>query len=270
MFVAGVLSSAYAGSSIAAEQANRHKAAAPVNKAFPVGEKLTYIVSWSNLMDAGVADLEVMEDQVVGSTNAYRFVGTARSLGIVESFFPIRISIESMMDSRRLHSLSFKLDETMGKKKRKRSFLFDHETHTAKYLLNQDPPEMIPFTGEVQDTLSVLYYVRTRGEFKTEKPFVVTVFESGKTWSLDVVTAGKEHITTPAGEFNTIILKTNPPYESVFSNKSEITMWITDDDRKIPVLVKSRIMIGSVVFTLNKIEMGKKGNELSTKPQTTQ
>ena len=110
----------------------------------------------------------------------------------------------------------------------------------------------------VQDALSSLYYVRTRQDFIVGKPIVVDVHDSGKTWSIEIHTLGRERITTPAGEFDTIMIKTYPKYEGVFMHKGEIFMWLTDDARKIPVLMKSRISIGSIVATLTEMRDGDK------------
>ena len=86
---------------------------------------------------------------------------------------------------------------------------------------------------------------------------MVDVHDGGKNWSVEIQTLGKEKITTPAGEFNTIKVKTYPKYEGVFMHKGEIYIWLTDDARKIPVLMKSIITIGSIVATLTNIEDGK-------------
>jgi hypothetical protein len=39
-------------------------------------------------------------------------------------------------------------------------------------------------------------------------------------------------------------------------NKGEIFIWLTDDIRKIPVLMKSTISIGSIVTTLTDMKLG--------------
>jgi hypothetical protein len=40
-------------------------------------------------------------------------------------------------------------------------------------------------------------------------------------------------------------------------NKGEIFIWLTDDSRKVPVLMKSTIAIGAIVSTLTRMEPGK-------------
>jgi hypothetical protein len=99
--------------------------------------------------------------------------------------------------------------------------------------------------------------VRTKQDFNVEKPIFIDVFDSGKMWSVEVQTLGRERIKTPAGEFDTIKIKTYPKYEGVFMHKGEIFIWFTDDARKIPVLMHSTISIGSIVATLTEIQIGK-------------
>jgi len=66
----------------------------------------------------------------------------------------------------------------------------------------------------------------------------------------------RERIKTPVGEFDTIKVKTYPKYEGVFMHKGEIFIWLTDDSRRVPVLMKSTITIGSIVATLTEMKLG--------------
>ena len=228
------------------------------NRPFMPGEKLTYSISWSSVVDAGIAVMEVKDGPVVENKRTYSITSTTHSVGIVEAFYPVRDSVESIVDADDLSSLSFHLQEQHGKRKRKRSMTFNQETGTVVSRLNDDPPETQRVPPHVQDALSALYYMRTRSDFIPGAHVVVDVNDSGKTWAVEIHILGKEKITTPAGTFETIKVKTYPKYEGVFMHRGEIYIWITDDDRKIPVLMKSTISIGSIVATLTKMEGAKK------------
>ncbi len=106
----------------------------------------------------------------------------------------------------------------------------------------------------MQDALSSLFYLRTRDDFTIGKTHVIEVHDSGKNWSVEVQTLAREKVKTPAGVFHTIKVKTFPRYEGVFMNKGEIFIWLTDDSRKIPVLMKSTISIGSIMTTLTDMK----------------
>ncbi len=235
----------------------QHNNVKTVNHAFAPGEKLTYSISWSKFLQAGVAVQEIKEELTPDGKRIYRFVSTTRSVGMVEAFYPVRDTVESIVDAEDLSSVSFSLKQNHGGKKRHRELAFDRKNKTVRIAIDDDKPETLTVPDRVQDSLSSLYYVRTRQDFTVEKPILVDIVDGGKLWLVEVYTLGKERIKTPAGEFNTIKIKTYPKYEGVFMHKGEIFIWVTDDERKIPVLMQSKIAIGSIVVTLTNIQGGK-------------
>jgi hypothetical protein len=228
---------------------------ATVNHAFSAGERLTYLISWSNIIDAGTAVMEVREEKQADGEKAYLLVSTAHSSGLVSKFYKVNDIIESIVDAATIHSLSYKLDQSHGKRKKKRTMTFNRAEGTVTVLTDgrQDTYSIPP---GILDPLSSLYYVRTRQDFSVGRPMFIDVNEDGKSWAVEVQPLGREKIKTSFGEFNTIKVKTYPRYEGVFQHKGEIYIWLTDDERKIPVLMKSEITIGSIVATLVAMQAG--------------
>jgi hypothetical protein len=220
------------------------------NHAFSVGEKLTYSVSWSTIIEAGIAVMEVKEGTKVDGKPTYDVISTTRSVGVVDLVYPVRDTVESVIDANEIYSRSFHLQESHGKKTRQRDMVYDRANGTVSVVVNNGKPDIYSVPDRIQDALSSLYYVRTREDFVIGKAIVVDVHDGDKTYAVEVHVLGKERMKTPAGEFDTIKVKTHPKYEGVFMNKGEIYIWLTDDSRKIPVLMKSEIVIGSIVATL--------------------
>ena len=71
----------------------------------------------------------------------------------------------------------------------------------------------------------------------------LSVFDNGRYKDVSVQVVKKERVSVDAGTFNCILVQT--PI-GPFSNKSDLNIWLTDDARRIPVLMKSKIIIGSV------------------------
>jgi hypothetical protein len=227
---------------------------------FKPGETLTYEVSWSNIVTAGTAVMEVKGELLPNGRKVFRFIATSRSVGVVDKFYPVNDTIQSVFDPQLMQSLSFSLNESHGKRKRRRGSVFDQARKTVVSTVNDDPPETLTIPGQMQDALSSLFYLRTMEDFTIGKIHVIPVHDSGKNWSVEVQTLGRETVKTPAGKFNTIKVKTFPKYEGVFMNKGEIFIWLTDDSRKIPVLMKSTISIGSIMTTLTDMKPGDEGS----------
>lgn len=227
-----------------------------VNHAFAPGEKLTYSISWSTIIEAGISVMEVQQGKTINGRPTYNLISNTRSVGVVDLFFPVKDSVESIVDADDLYSLSFHLCESHGKKQRQRSMTYDRASGTVQVIVNNGAPETYCVPDRIQDALSSLYYLRTRQDFTTGKTIVENVHDGDKTWAVEVHVMDKERIKTPAGEFDTIKVRTYPKYEGVFMHKGEIYIWLTDDARKIPVLMKSEISIGSIVATLTNMQGG--------------
>jgi hypothetical protein len=229
----------------------------PGIEALRPGEILTYDVSWSEIVTAGTAVMEIKEDALPDGRKVYRFTATTRSRGLVHKFYRVNDRLESTYDPQAMHSLKFSLNASHGKKSRRRELVFDPVQKTVSSRLNDDPPETLKILDGTQDALSSLYFLRTQKDLVVGKAIFLQVHDSGKNWSVEVQTLCREVVTTPAGKFSTIKVRTYPKYEGVFMNKGEIFVWLTDDSRRIPVLMKSTISIGSIVSTLRSMEPGR-------------
>ncbi len=101
------------------------------------------------------------------------------------------------------------------------------------------------------DPLSA-FYAMTKRSLEIGKSEFIDIFDNEKLWNTEVKVLKKAKVSVPAGEFNTIMVKPRLESEGIFLRKGKIRIWITDDDRKIPVLFKSKALIGS--FTVKLIE----------------
>jgi hypothetical protein len=71
---------------------------------------------------------------------------------------------------------------------------------------------------------------------------------------LDVVFRGRERISVAAGKFDCVILEPLVRKGGLFKNEGSIYVWLTDDDIKMPVKVKTKVVIGSIDAELTKYE----------------
>jgi hypothetical protein len=238
----------------AAEEPQAPSAQPPLLPFHP-GEQLTYRISWSNVFSAGTATMEVRQERTADGREALRFVSRARSLGIVDAFYRVDDMVQSLFDPRAMVPLSYSMRQRHGKRKKHRDLTFDHAQGRVVY--HKDGFEDIAeIPGDAQDALSSLYVLRSRETFTTSQPVIINVHDSGKTWAVEIHVLGRERVKVPAGEFDTIKIKTYPKYEGVFMHKGEIFIWLTDDRRRVPVLMKSTITIGSIMASLTDMRLG--------------
>ena len=105
----------------------------------------------------------------------------------------------------------------------------------------------------VQDALSALYFVRTQ-PLHVGDTFRIPHFDNGNLYDLAVIVHKKEKIKVPAGTFQTILVEPLMASEGIFKRKGKLNIWMTDDERRIPVKMTSKIAIGSIGANLARIE----------------
>ena len=225
-------------------------------QAFHPGETLTYMVSWSRMLSAGTVTMTVETETLPDEREVLKFVVRGRTHGLVDKVFPVDDAVQSVFDPLIMQSLSYSLRESFGKKKRLRVVEFYHAARTAVWRLNEDPPEALAIPDPVQDGLSLLYLLRTKEDLTTGRRMDIDVVDSGKNWTVEVSVLAREKVATLAGEFDTIKIRTYPKHQGVFTGKGEVFLWLTDDARKVPVRMKSKLKVGSFVFELADMKPG--------------
>jgi hypothetical protein len=66
----------------------------------------------------------------------------------------------------------------------------------------------------------------------------------------------KEHVRVHAGEFDCIVVQPVLRYPGLFEQKGKLTIWLTDDAKKMPVMMRSKVVIGSINAALKEARLG--------------
>ena len=67
---------------------------------------------------------------------------------------------------------------------------------------------------------------------------------------------GRDRVTTPAGAFNCVVIEPVLRAGGIFKNKGRLVIWLTDDERRMPVLMRSKVAIGSISVVLEEAHAG--------------
>jgi hypothetical protein len=111
----------------------------------------------------------------------------------------------------------------------------------------------------VLDVLSALFVTRVRGVSEAE-PLRLPVFDNGKSYVLEVRFRGRERLDLPAPLGKKVPTVVVEPVlaegTGLFVKEGRLTVWLTDDARRIPVRLRSKVAIGSVSADLESYEPG--------------
>jgi hypothetical protein len=229
----------------------KEKAVAPP---YNVKERLEFDVSYFGV-NGGTAVLEVRGIEKVSERDTYHIVSTAKSNEFFSKIYKVRDIIETYIDTKEYYPLRMKIDQHEGEHKEKSDILFDQDNNKAILLKEHNRKTVYNIVGRVQDSLSSLFYVRMQ-DLKVGKDIVFDAYASRKSWQLVIKVLKKETIKVAAGTFDTVLIKPLLKFNDVFINKGDVYIWLSDDDRKIPVKLKSKIIIGAFTAELVSQEKG--------------
>lgn len=227
-----------------------------------MNEKLVYEITYFG-MGAGDFTLEVLPYKVINNRKVYHVRGTAVTSKVFSLFYRLNDVVESFFDFEGFFSHRFHLVLDESKQTRDSLELHDSEKGQTFYWNRWNRPstgyietkDFFPMPPFCQDGISALYYLRVV-PFPSEGVITVPVVSEGKTWDAEVSVVRREILNTPMGRVQTVVLKPETKYQGVLQKKGDSFLWLTDDERRIPVRLEAKVKVGSVVASLKEIENG--------------
>jgi hypothetical protein len=224
---------------------------APVNHLdsvpFPVGEKLSYRVSWSNVIEAGTAELSVAPSTKVAA--ALKLELKAATTTTLAKGYDFRDEFVSHFDPTIGAPRLFAKNFTEKKRIVKETTSFSQINRTANFVNSKNQSKTFAVETGTQDPVSALYALRMIG-LSTGVRIEFPVVDGGLVYLLSAKVVGRELITTKLGAFDTHRVEVSVRGETTSRERHGITLWITTDARRIPVLASVAFPIGAGVIEL--------------------
>jgi hypothetical protein len=130
---------------------------------------------------------------------------------------------------------------------------FERDGSFARYE-NGDEVMMHPFS---QDELSAFYYLRTL-PLEVGRDVFIDNHTDRKNYPLKVIVHGRETIEVSAGTFDCYVIEPVIREGGIFTAKGTLTIWITADERRMPVRMRTKIVVGAITASLTKYDPGER------------
>ncbi|MGH7180577.1 MAG: DUF3108 domain-containing protein [Nitrospiraceae bacterium] len=220
----------------------------PSARPFQVGEQLIYDISWLYIT-AGTAVMAIEDADTDGERPLVKLVTTTQSRPAITKFFPVDNRVESIMDPATLlpEHLIFRRRE--GKKKEDIEYTFQQKEGTVT-AIKGGTLETLEIPPGTQDVISCLYYARSELSLQPGSSLTLNVFHDKKNRKVEVRVEEIETVNGPWGEVETARVLVVMPFQGLFLNQGNIRVWFTNDDRRVPVRMKAKVVIGSIVADL--------------------
>jgi Protein of unknown function (DUF3108) len=221
---------------------------------FAPGERLLFDLRWT-VIPAGKAVMEVLPMQSMDGQEVYHFRLTAESNAFVDLFYKVRDRIDAFADMNMTRAVHYYHKQREGSNHKDVEVQFDWDKETALYTDGRTNKEIEIKPGTF-DPLSAFYYSRM-ADFKPHGRIQCPVSDGRECVTGLARIIKRETIKIASGTYDTFLIE--PDLKNVGgvfekSKDAKIRLWVTADQRRIPVKIASKVSIGSFVGELKAIE----------------
>lgn len=231
------------------------------NNCFKAGEDLHFQIyyNWGAIwMAAGEANFSVQLNEL-NNKDVFHFTGLGATYPKYDWFYKVRDKYESYADTTNLKPLRFKREANEGGSFTYDDYIFNHKqgkVYTVERR-NKKPVKVdsVKITKCTNDVMTAIYYARCL-DFSKYKPgdtIPITFILDGELFPSYIRYMGKEIIKSELlGNVRCIKFRPKLIEGTIFKGGEGMTVWVTDDENKIPVYVETPIIVGTVKVKLFK------------------
>jgi hypothetical protein len=231
---------------------------------FKPGETLAYDISWAAFMTAATATVTVQEKRPSYDSLAYYIVAEGQPTAFVSALYKLYYKADTLLDAYTLLPQRGSLYSREAGRQHLRATRFQQEAHTAHYEVQSgatlsavDAREDLQIPAATQDAVSVIYALRAM-DLKAGVPVVMPLSINGATYRVRIVAGPRETVSCGLGQVNAVRLTpslVDAPADAE-SDAKNMAVWISDDSRRLPVLMQAEFAIGTFKLTLRSATAG--------------
>lgn len=218
------------------------------SEAFDVGEWFKFRIHYG-IVNAGFATLEVKE-ATINSKKVFHVIGRGYTTGMSKFFFKVEDLYETYIDKETRNPYQFvrKINEG-GYTKNQEGFFNPSENKILVKDYKHKTEKTFPIPRNTQDIMSSFYYLRNHPNIDKIKPgdfLAIDMFFDDSTTKFRLKFIGREDIKTKFGVVATMIFRPLVQSGRVFKEEESLTVWITDDENKLPIRIRANLAVGSI------------------------
>ena len=233
---------------VAAPPQELKKIAAP----FSVGEIFKMDLYFIGIK-AATLTVEVKPFVEINGKKMFHFTGIAETSSLMALIYKVYNVIDTYVDYDTF--VPVKMTLTMDESKQNVSMVlnYDHKdgkSHFWKKRIDKDKNiteinRVDDLTPMAQDMFSSLYYVRML-PLKVGEKYKFVIHDNGKNWTLIIDVVKEEKVWTRLGAVDTLLLHPTAERDGEKFTKGSMYLWVTNDEKKIPVKFEAEVRIGSM------------------------
>ncbi|MCW3804037.1 DUF3108 domain-containing protein [Plebeiibacterium marinum] len=226
------------------------------NFSFQSGETVTYhaYYNWHFLwLNAGIVHFKV-ENKTYDDKDSWFFSAYGRTYSGYDHFMKVRDTFEVYVDKQDFNPLFFNRVTKEGSTESHHKYYFNHNTNQIQTQIKRgEESSFKDSTLQLQDCtndlLTMVYKARNLNfsQYESGDKIPIRMIVDGKIHDLYIRYLGKETVKNRDGR-RFRCLKFSPLLVpgTIFESGEDMTVWVTDDQCRIPIVVEAKVLIGSV------------------------
>ena len=226
-----------------------------LNTSFKAGEAVSYhaYYNWGFIwLNAGQVSFTV--DAVsVENTPAYHLKAHGATYKSYDRLYKVRDTFETKVDTLHLEPFEFKRVTNEGSYKANYLYKFNRKTRTINASIQKEKEARRDTTIRWKtcsfDLLTMVYKARNidYSLYRVDEKIPISMVVDGEIHDIYIRYLGKETIKNREGrKFNCLKFSPLLVDGTIFESGEDMTVWVTDDANRIPIIVEAKILIGSV------------------------
>jgi hypothetical protein len=222
---------------------------------FKPGEKIFYNIRWG-IFDVGTATMEFNGPLDRDGQKVWQIVLKAETNGFADKIFKVRDYNAVWVDEAFTHPVYYVKNQKEGSTDREVIVTFDWVNNKARYSNRDEVREPINVLPDSWDPLAITYAVRNL-KLDGVTHLSIPSTDGKKSTMTEIEVSGVEQVKVPAGRFDVLVLSPDTKdLGGVFKKSKDagIKIWFTNDERHLPIKMASKVVVGSFVAEMQRIE----------------
>jgi len=222
--------------------------------AYESGESFKFRISYG-IVNAGIATLDLSTTTLNGK-NVFHAKGRGYTTGITKQLFRVEDDYQSYFDitTNKPYRFVRKIDEG-GYTKNQEGFFDQLNKNVLVKDYKNNSQNSFPTNDNIQDIVSSFYFLRNHpkiNSLKNGESIEIDMFFDDEIYKFKLKFLGKEEIRTKFGKINAMKFRPYVQSGRVFKQQEGLTVWISDDDNKIPLKIQANLLVGSLKAELSE------------------
>ncbi len=217
------------------------------------GEVLGYRIHYG-FITAGNATLATTKTSYNGQP-AFYVRGTGKTSGAAKALFKVEDVYESYINAKK-EPLFYVRNVAEGSYRQHLQTTFNPNTNSLVFVdkIHTDrPAKTVKVPGDVQDMMSCFYYLRSlpADNLKVGSVIRMNVWVDDELFPFQLKVVSAENISTKFGKINCLKIIPSVMSGRVFKQKEGVTMWVSNDQNRVPILIKAELAVGSLKASID-------------------